>query len=142
MDSRTDAKLAGSRVKRALWVGLGTLCLGLGLVGLLLPVMPTTVFVLLAAYCYARSSPRLYDRLLRHPRFGPTIRRWQAQRAMPRWAKRVALTALLGGTAVGMLTVPSSWARAALALAAALLIAVLLRIPSYAPASSRQGKSV
>ena len=76
---------------RALWLALGGLFLGLGLLGVALPVLPTTPFLLLAAGCFARSSPRLHGWLLGHPVFGPPIRNWEENGAISRKAKRLAV---------------------------------------------------
>lgn len=76
---------------RGLWLGLGGLFLGLGLLGVVLPVLPTTPFLLLAAGCFARSSPRLHGWLLAHPVFGPPIRNWEENGAISRRAKRLAV---------------------------------------------------
>lgn len=76
---------------RGLWLAAGGLCLGLGLLGVVLPVLPTTPFLLLAAACFARSSPRLHGWLLTHPTFGPPIRNWEDNGAISRRAKRLAV---------------------------------------------------
>lgn len=76
---------------RLLFAGLGTLFMVLGFLGVFLPVLPTTPFLLLAAACYARASRRIFDWLLGHPRFGPLIREWREHRSMPYRAKRTAL---------------------------------------------------
>ena len=84
-------------MKQQSYLLLGWTCVGLGAIGLLLPVMPTTVFILIAAWAFARSSPRLHLWLREHPRFGYSLRSWEDHRAMPRRAKRAALL-LLGAS--------------------------------------------
>ena len=76
---------------RGLWLGLGGLFLGLGLLGVVLPVLPTTPFLLLAAGCFARSSPRLHRWLLTHRVFGPPVRNWEDNGGISRPAKRLAV---------------------------------------------------
>jgi uncharacterized membrane protein YbaN (DUF454 family) len=75
---------------RATWLLAGLLCVGLGFIGVFVPLMPTTIFLILAAGCFARSSPRLEAWLLGHPRFGPTLRAWRAEGAIPPRAKLYA----------------------------------------------------
>ena len=75
-----------------LWlVALGHLCIALAVIGAILPVMPTTVFVIVAAWCYARGSPRFHRWLSENPVFGPVVRNWEANRAMSRRAKVLAI---------------------------------------------------
>jgi len=79
---------------RRLCLCLGYASLALGVIGIFLPVLPTTPFVLLAAWCFARSNPALADRLYDHPRFGALLRAWRDERAIPLRAKLTALTML------------------------------------------------
>ena len=79
---------------------MGLICVGLGIIGALLPLMPTTVFLILAAGCFARSSPRLEAWLLNHKRFGPTLRAWRANGAIPRKAKIAACAGIALGFAL------------------------------------------
>ncbi len=82
---------------RWLWFALGWLMVALGVIGALLPVMPTTIFLILAVGCFARCSPALEQRLLSHPRYGPTLRLWREQGAISRRGKAFAS----GGMAFG-----------------------------------------
>ena len=75
---------------RWFWLICGALCLLLGAIGIVLPLLPTTPFVLLAAYCFSLGSARYEQWLLAHPRFGPMVRDWRSQRAVPLRAKQVA----------------------------------------------------
>lgn len=94
---------------RALWVGAGLLALGTGIVGIVVPLLPTTPFVILAAFCFARSNPRLEAWLLRHPRFGPMIRAWRARRVIPLRAKQLAWTMMVVGSAWSWWVLPVRW---------------------------------
>ncbi|HEC17257.1 MAG TPA: DUF454 domain-containing protein [Sedimenticola sp.] len=79
---------------------IGCIFVGLAGLGAVLPVLPTTPFLLVAAACFAKSSERLYCWLLDAPLFGPLIRNWRETRSIPRQAKRLAITAivLVGGS--------------------------------------------
>lgn len=77
---------------RVLLVVLGTVACLLGVVGIVVPLLPTTPFLLLAAALYCRSSPRLYDRLLGHRRLGVYIRHFREERALPLRVKVVSVS--------------------------------------------------
>lgn len=72
------------------WRMLAYGCIGLGAAGLVLPLLPTTPFLLVAAWAAPKASPRLARWLWQHPRLGPMLVAWQRQRAIPRRAKRLA----------------------------------------------------
>lgn len=76
---------------RILWLAAGLFFSALGIVGAFLPILPTTVFLLLATACFARSSPRLHGWLTTHPTFGPPIRNWQEHGAISKASKRLAV---------------------------------------------------
>jgi uncharacterized membrane protein YbaN (DUF454 family) len=85
---------------RGFFFCLGCIMLALGLIGAVTPLLPTTIFLILAAWCFSRSSPRLEVRLLDHPRFGPTLRGWRANGAISRPAKAMACTGMTVGFVV------------------------------------------
>jgi uncharacterized protein len=85
---------------RTAWLVLGLVCVGLGIIGAILPLMPTTIFLILAAGCFARSSPRLEAWLLTHKRFGPTLVAWRAEGAIGPRAKVMACTGIALGFAI------------------------------------------
>lgn len=131
MASPPDTRLHASPVVRALlWLG-GVLALGLGVLGVALPGLPTTPFVLLAAACFVRASPRAHTWLRRHRNFGPLLREWEDHRAVPRRIKRYALAtmAVSVGASVWFFA-GRPWLQAGIVLAALIGAAVLLRLPS------------
>jgi len=75
---------------KLLWVTFGLLCVGLAFVGIVLPLLPTVPFLLLAAFCFARSSERLHNWLVTHPKLGPPIVDWQTRGAITPKAKKLA----------------------------------------------------
>ncbi|HEU4535135.1 MAG TPA: YbaN family protein [Polyangiaceae bacterium] len=95
------------------WTLFAYLSLGLGIVGIVLPGLPTVPFVLLAAYCAARGSQRLHAKLLAHRQFGPMIRDWQANGAVSRRSKWLATTMMSICAVILFLTSPKLWAAAA-----------------------------
>ena len=96
--------------QRVLWSLAGALALATGIVGLFLPLLPTTPFVLLAAFCFTRGCSRCERWLLAHPRWGPLVRDWRARHAMPRRAKQLAWTMMAIGSAWAAWVLPPRFA--------------------------------
>jgi uncharacterized protein len=92
--------VARGRAARMAWLCAGLVLVGIGFVGLFVPLLPTTDFLLLALPCFARSSPRLESWLLNHPRFGAPLRAWRAHGAVPVHAKIAACLGMAFGYGV------------------------------------------
>ena len=95
------------RVKKYLLIILGSLSLTLGVVGVFIPVLPTTPFLLLASFCYLRSSERMYDWLINHKIFGAYIYSYLTYKAIPKKTKVGALIFLWSSLSISILLVPS-----------------------------------
>ena len=120
--------------RKWLLVTLGILSVVLGMVGVFVPVLPTTPFLLLAAGCFMRSSPRLYNWLIRHKWFGEYIRHYREHRAITLQAKvftLVLLWSVIGATTFFVVTL--WWVRALLAAVAAGVTLHLMHIKTLTP---------
>jgi uncharacterized protein len=93
-----------------MWLVLGFACVGLGALGVVLPGLPTTPFLVLAAACFLRSSHKLYERVLANPTFGPTVSAWRETGTLPAATKWAALgtMAFFVALSVGWL-IPHEW---------------------------------
>ncbi|WP_108651385.1 YbaN family protein [Dongshaea marina] len=105
-------------------LALGWLSLGLGILGAILPLLPTTPFVLLAAWCFGRTSPRFHQWLQNHPRLGPFVKTWQQQGGVHRRTRNRALLLMWVSLVVSMLLLGRVWSTL-------LLIAVGLSVSAY-----------
>lgn len=118
-------------VRRWLLVTAGSVSLGLGVLGIFMPVLPTTPFLLLAAFCYARSSQRLYDWLLGTRHLGPYIRTWREKKAIPLRLKIWVLTLMtLTITLTVVFFVEALWLRILLGVIGVSVGIHILRIPT------------
>ena len=128
---RRPARVHDSRALRIALIGAGFACVGLGVAGLVLPVLPTTPFMLLAAACFSRSSPRFHSWLLHHRIFGPIVSEWERHRAIA-WKTKLWAIALMSATLAVSITffVKPPWLKAALALFGVVLAVWLYRVPS------------
>lgn len=113
-----------------LWIA-GSVSLFLGLIGVVLPGLPTTPFVLLAAACYATASPRLHGWMLNHRSMGRLLRDWEAHRSLTRRTKLIAVGSMLLMVSVSIWSFRHLWiAQALLVVLGAIGAWVVLRIPT------------
>lgn len=122
-----------SRWVRALWLALGLTCVGIGALGVVLPGLPTTPFLVLAAACFLRSSRRLYERVLANPTFGPSVRAWRESGTLPAATKWTALGTMAFFVSLSVLwLIPAEWPWARWSVLAAGVLGglYLLRVPT------------
>lgn len=101
-------------MRKQAYLAGGLVSVALGAVGAFVPILPTVPFLLLAAFCFARSNPVWERRLLQHPRWGPPIRDWRERRAISRRAKVGALATLGISGLVAWLSLTGTWLAIAL----------------------------
>lgn len=122
-----------SKLRRALYTSLAGVSFGLGIIGAFLPLMPTTVFMLLALWLASKGSPRFARWIRCHPRFGPPIVAWENEGAISRQAKYLACAMLAVSMLMIFLSVESWWLRGVLIPGLALVGVWLATRPEPAP---------
>jgi uncharacterized membrane protein YbaN (DUF454 family) len=118
---------------RLLWIGIGWTCVGLGLAGAVLPLVPTTPFLLVAAWAFARSSRRFHAWLLRHPQLGRPILDWRRHGVVRPRAKALGVLVMIIGIGGTLLLGAPGWVLAAQVAVLALVALFLLTRPSHPP---------
>ena len=92
--SAMKIKIVKNPVGRLLLKLLGFLCIALGVLGILLPVLPTTPFLILAAVCFSYSSEKFFNKIISHPKFGASVKNYLDGKGIPRRAKKIAVAVL------------------------------------------------
>jgi len=118
---------------RAVLLLVGTAALVLGVIGVFLPVLPTTPFLLVTAACYARASTRLYEWLVGQPALGPIITEWRRSRSLPPGVKMRALLVVAITFGVSIVLVDSPLLQLGLVATGVILTVFLYRIPVAHP---------
>ncbi|ATO32086.1 DUF454 family protein [Dickeya dianthicola] len=118
---------------RVVLITVGLLAVVLAALGVVLPLLPTTPFLLLAAWCFARSSPRFHYWLLYRSWFGGYLRHWQQHRALPPGVKTKAVLVIIATFALSLWLVEISWVRGLLLLILVVLLTFMLRLPVIDP---------
>ena len=114
---------------RHLWTLAGCLAFILGLIGIPLPILPTVPFLILAAWCWAKGSPRFHHWLTTHKHLGPLIAAWREHRAVPRRAKTLATLMLAVSLGGGICLPDNNHLKPALALIILTLMLWVWRLP-------------
>lgn len=137
MSLQTPTPHRSRLIRSLLWLA-GSVALVLGLIGVVVPGLPTTPFVLLAAACYAKASPRLHAWLLSHRLTGPLLRDWEAHRSLTRRTKTIAVVSMLVMVSFSIWSFRHRWiAQAVLVVLGVIGAWVVLRIPTRKPPASQ-----
>ncbi len=132
-DKKTEDKEM-SRLSRTFLIFSGHIFVGLGIIGAILPLMPTTVFLLLAATCYAHSSPRFYHWLLHNRYFGRLIKDYKENRGTPLSVKITSIFVLWVTITISIFSTSMPWYVGALLVAIAVAVTIhLVMIKTYKP---------
>ena len=118
--------------KRLAWLCLGGLCVVLGAIGVIVPLLPTTIFMIIAAYAFARSSPRLHQWLMSHRVFGPLINDWNAHGVVSVQAKWMSSLSMILVFALSAYMGAPRWVLVLQAIILAAVAIFLLTRPSKA----------
>ncbi|MBL79844.1 MAG: hypothetical protein CMH70_07440 [Nitrosomonadaceae bacterium] len=115
---------------KILLISIGCLSIALGVVGIILPILPTTPFILLAAACFAKSSPRFHQWLLTNRHLGPIIRQHQSGNGLPKHIRWRAVTIIWASMSLSIWIIGQWWAVATLGLIGACVTIYLFRLPT------------
>lgn len=130
-DFSNEVRLIKSSFLRKLLIVLGSMSFVLAIVGIFLPLLPTTPFLLLSAFCYAKSSARFYNWLMNNKFFGQYIQDWRDKKGLPLKTKIIALIFLfLTMVSTIVFFVPFLAVKFLLALIAILVATYILRLPT------------
>ena len=134
-----SGRMNGNKVIRILWLVLGLVCVGLGTIGIVLPILPTTPFLLAAAACFCKSSTRLYNWLIGNKWFGEYIRNYKEGKGIPMKTKIIALIVLWATIGVSNIFILSQLLPSSLVLPMQLIMLAIatgvsvhiLRLPTF-----------
>ncbi|MGF7152306.1 YbaN family protein [Novosphingobium gossypii] len=107
-----------NRAGKYLWIAAGVILVGIGTLGIFLPLLPTTIFWILAAGCFSKSHPEWAERLYDHPKYGHHLREWRDRRAISRKGKIAAIGTMALSVGIVWFTAGELWALIPLAVLA------------------------
>ena len=130
-----------NKIKKAFWLTLGVLLVGVAYLGVLIPGLPWSTPILGATFCFAKSSPRFHAWIMNHPKFGPFIKNWSTYRVYPTAAKYLMVAVMASSLVVFFLTVANVKATIYMAITFALIIGWATRYPGSRAEAERRIKA-
>ena len=130
-----------NRIKKAFWLCLGIILVGVAYLGVLIPGLPWSTPILGATFCFAKSSPRFHAWIMNHPRFGPFIKNWSTYRVYPTAAKYLMVAVMTSSLVVFFLTVANVKATIYMGITFALIIGWATRYPGSRAEAERRIKA-
>ena len=130
VDYSHELRVQRNPVLRTMYFALGWACVVFGAIGVVVPGWPTTVWILIATYFFARSSPRFYNWLMNHRLFGPLIRDWRDGKGLSRRAKTLAVASIVLSIGTSIWLIPHVWVDLLLTVVAIVLCTYLLTLPT------------
>lgn len=125
-------------IRHFLLTVVGGLCLLLGVIGIFLPLLPTTPFILLASACFLRSSPRFHAWLHQHQTLGPILDNWQQHGAVSRQVKQRGCLWIILSFTFSIWVVPHFWLKIMLFTMLVVLITWFIRLPTHEQVANQQ----
>ena len=119
-----------NKITKVVLIVIGWISIALGVIGIVLPLLPTTPFILLAAACFAKSSKKFHFWLINHPLFGPIINNFQNGQGIPRHVKIKVIAFIWLTLSISMYFLPYTWARLIIFIMGIGLTSFLWRIPA------------
>ena len=130
-----------NRIKKAFWLCLGIILVGVAYLGVLIPGLPWSTPILGATFCFAKSSPRFHAWIMNHPKFGPFIKNWSTYRVYPTAAKYLMVVVMTSSLVVFFITVANVKATIYMAITFALIIGWATRYPGSRAEAERRIKA-
>ena len=123
-------------MKRTILIFLGWLCVGLGFVGIFVPGIPTTIFLIIALWAFTKSSEKLRHWLLNHKRFGPILNNWQQHKVVPRRAKILMIVLMSLAVVLFYYSLQNLYLTIGLIIILVLVAVYVISLPSKIPENS------
>lgn len=121
-----------TRLQHYLWAAFGFVMVGCGIVGVFLPIFPTTIFLIVAVWCFTKSCPAMQDWLMTHPRFGTPLTLWFEHGVIVKKSKRIAVLAIAVSYLLSLLIIKQVWVAIVVGVTLLVVAAFILTRPDDA----------